>query len=83
MTLAWKVMLPLGLLNLAAIAVWTEYGPRFAAQLGIMPTALAVALGWLTLVIGWVGAALVSPLHSDNRPQFSVGPWTAERRLVP
>ena len=83
MTLAWKVMLPLGLVNLAALAVWSEYGPRLAAQLGIMPTALAVVLGWLTLVIGWVGAARVSPLHFDNRPQFSVGPWTPERRLVP
>ena len=26
MNLAWKVMLPLGLVNLVAVAVWVEYG---------------------------------------------------------
>jgi len=81
MTLAWKVMLPLGLVNLVAVAVMAEYAERLAPQLGISTTALVVLCGWLVLILGWVGAAAVAPLHSDNRPQSVVRPWLAERSL--
>jgi NADH-quinone oxidoreductase subunit H len=34
MALAWKVVLPLGLVNVILTAVWVEYGPRLASWLG-------------------------------------------------
>jgi NADH-quinone oxidoreductase subunit H len=69
MALAWKVMLPLGLVNLLALAVLGEYAPRLAERWGVSPSLLLAAGGWGVLVLAWVAAALWAPLHSENRPQ--------------
>ena len=61
MALAWKVMLPLGMINLAAVAVLDEFGHG-------QPAAVAIAAGWLVAIASWVGVALASPLITDNRP---------------
>ena len=39
MSLAWKVMLPLGMVNLVMVAVWVEYGGRLAARAGLSAAA--------------------------------------------
>jgi NADH-quinone oxidoreductase subunit H len=70
MNLAWKVMLPLGLLNLVAIAVVVEMA--HVRQLENMPVSLwtMVGVGWGVAFAGWILAALLAPLHTDNRPRM-------------
>jgi NADH-quinone oxidoreductase subunit H len=80
MALAWKVMLPLGLVNLVAVAVMVEYGLRTGGEPNVSWLVLIVG-GWVVAVVGWVGAAMASPLHSDNRPRINPQQFDAERRI--
>ena len=72
MSLAWKVMLPLGLVNLVAIACFTEYGPTWAAALKLQPWVVALIVGWGVLLVGWLTTSLAAPLHDDNSPRANV-----------
>lgn len=65
MALAWKIMLPLGILNLVAVAVVQEFtkSDSFNGQL------VAVAVGWTVLIGGWLMVAISNPLVTDNRPR--------------
>lgn len=67
MVLAWKVMLPLGLVNLVLVAVLTEFEAELTARLG---TVGLVAVSWGIAIAALVLAALLAPLRSDNRPQL-------------
>lgn len=69
MTLAWKVMLPLGLVNLVVVGVWAGYGDRLAERLGVSATAAMAAVGWIGLGVSWVVVTLLAPTASDNRPR--------------
>ncbi len=69
MDLAWKVMLPLGLWNFAAVAVLLEFGDHVQAASGIDSRLLLVAGGWAVLAAGWVYTAVASPFQTDNRPR--------------
>jgi NADH-quinone oxidoreductase subunit H len=74
MNLAWKVMLPLGLVNLVAVAIVLETQHASGAD---SPGSvwLAVGVGWGVALAAWIGAALFAPLHTDNRPRFdALGP---------
>ncbi len=75
MSLAWKVMLPLGLLNLVAVAVATEYMQSAG-------TWAVAGWGWLVLLVGWFGAAMAAPLHDDNRPSQHSREFDVEEELV-
>ncbi len=78
MNLAWKVMLPLGLVNLAATAALVEY----RAQTGWNGNPLFyIAFGWILAIVGWVVAAIFSPLTPDNRPRVTMSGFDAEREL--
>lgn len=74
MGLAWKVMLPLGLVNLVGLAVWIEFGrPRFSGASEWIAMAIG---GWVLLVASWLVATLLLPAASDNRPR--PGPAAAD-----
>ena len=81
MALAWKVMLPLGLVNLVAVAILSEV--RDAAD-GVyviswgMEAAL-IAAGWIVAVVAWVAAGLIAPAHGDNRPRMELRPGIVPR----
>src|SRR4051812_14838998 len=68
LNLAWKIMLPLGLVNLVALAVLYEarhtYDPQ--GNNGTW-TAILFAGSWLTFVVAWLIATLVNPRVTDNR----------------
>ncbi len=70
MNLAWKVMLPLGLVNLVAVASIVEY--QHGRELEGLSTSvgLIVGVGWAVAIVGWIVAALSAPLHTDNRPRM-------------
>src|SRR5205085_6814625 len=63
MSLAWKVMLPLGLVNLLAVAGLVEY--QHQRSLEGLPTSpwLPIAINWLVALVGLAAAALLAPLH--------------------
>ena len=74
MNLAWKVMLPLGLVNLVGIAVWIEYGrPQFA---GAAEWIVMAICGWVLLIVGWLVTTVCVPSAPDNRPRL--GPVAAD-----
>ena len=65
MSLAWKVMLPLGLVNLVAVAMLVEYAAsRSTAKLGVARhhRRACGASRWSA----WIAAGIFAPLHSDN-----------------
>lgn len=64
MSLAWKIMLPLGILNLVAVAVVQEF-----TKPDINGTVVAIAIGWVVLIGGWLAVAISNPLVTDNRPR--------------
>ncbi len=83
MALAWLVMLPLGLVNLVAVASWLEYGPRLAGKLAWPQAGCAVLCGWGVLAAAWLVATLLIPPASDNRPRRGPIPPSFESEEIP
>ena len=73
MTLAWKIMLPLGLVNLVTLTILHEaieagwLGGLFSGSGGWFWTCV---VGWLVAIASWIVVAWISPLVTDNRPQY-------------
>lgn len=67
MNLAWKIMLPLGLVNFVAVMLLQQLKFAWGDSLG---TQLLVAvLGWAVCILAWLAAAVAGPLIADNRPR--------------
>jgi NADH-quinone oxidoreductase subunit H len=80
MALAWKVMLPLGLLNFVAVALLDELqkwfleprlGEALSSWLMVLPAALVCGAAWL--VVG-----MLAPRVSDSRPRATGSRAVAE-----
>ncbi|MGE0606520.1 MAG: NADH-quinone oxidoreductase subunit H [Pirellulales bacterium] len=71
MNLAWKVMLPLGLVNLVTVATLVEFQRPLENMLGFGATLLAVVVAWSVAFAAWMGAGTLAPLHTENRPRPS------------
>jgi NADH-quinone oxidoreductase subunit H len=75
MSLAWKVMLPLGIVNLVAVAILTEllhpqlFGQPLEARLGGWVPLLGCLTGWAVALVAWLVVAWAAPTITDNRPQ--------------
>jgi NADH-quinone oxidoreductase subunit H len=70
LNLAWKIMLPLGLVNLVAMAIFYEYRQSYGPAGPSLGWSLAIMAGsWLTFIVAWTVTALSNPLVTDNRPQ--------------
>jgi NADH-quinone oxidoreductase subunit H len=77
MNLAWKVMLPLGLVNLVALAALYELRRLGDPYEESWLWGLAVIGGsWLVAVLAWAGTSLINPRVADNRPEvpLTAGP---------
>ena len=79
MSLAWKVMLPLGLVNLFAVGVLNEM------RAGLDPKHENWSIGILSIVVSWVVCAaawfIVSwagPRIADNRPRFDLDSYEVD-----
>jgi len=68
MALAWKVMLPLGTLNLVAVAALVEFGWNVPNGRLAHPL-LAAGVMWGFSIVSLALAALFSPLSPDNAPR--------------
>ncbi len=70
MNLAWKVMVPLGMVNLVFVACWIEYAPQIVEHWRL-PQGLPMAVaGWTVLIVTWLAVTLIVPAVSDNRPKL-------------
>ncbi|MBN2024774.1 MAG: NADH-quinone oxidoreductase subunit H [Pirellulales bacterium] len=82
MALAWKVILPLGMVNLVVLVVWVEYGAKMAAALGISNIAAMAAFGWGVFAASAAVVVWLVPGEPDNRPRrgpaWQLGPTDEE-----
>ncbi len=70
MNLAWKIMLPLGLVNLVALAILFEARQvNDPDRLSTNWALLVFAGSWLTFFVAWLLTGIINPLVADNRPQ--------------
>jgi NADH-quinone oxidoreductase subunit H len=68
MNLAWKVMLPLGLVNLVALAILYEVRQvNDPGRTSFGWAVLIVAGSWVTFLVAWTITAIVNPRVADNR----------------
>jgi NADH-quinone oxidoreductase subunit H len=78
MTLAWKVMLPLGIANLVAVAILSEllhprlYGDQVRGWLGDWYGLVLCLIGWIVALLAWVVVALAAPAITDNRDRVGL-----------
>jgi NADH-quinone oxidoreductase subunit H len=82
MTLAWKVMLPLGIVNLVAVAIFDEL--RLAGWLGRSPAVAAMIVtcgGWIVALATWGLVAWVGPLMTDNRSQLALKKFAVDPQV--
>lgn len=84
MTLAWKIMLPLGLVNLIAVAVLTEakqavwWGGWFQSEAGGWLLCIA---SWVVAIASWTLVAWMGPLVTDNRPREELRKYGIDPQL--
>lgn len=71
MAFAWKVMLPLGLVNFLAVAIIEQWKSSTTATPAT--TLLSVAAAWGVAIGAWVLISLAGPLVADNRPRPEEG----------
>jgi NADH-quinone oxidoreductase subunit H len=70
MSLAWKIMLPLGLVNFVAVAVMQELKHFLASKADNLGwTLMVMVFSWGICIAAWVVAAWFNPLITDNRPR--------------
>ncbi len=73
MNLAWKAMLPLGIVNLVVLAILYEARQVNDPQsMSFGWTAVIFAGSWIAFFVAWTVMALVNPLASDNRPRRAI-----------
>lgn len=84
MNLAWKIMLPLGIVNLVAMAILYEArhfrdpgGTNVAWTVGI------IAASWGVFAAAWIIAALLNPLVTDNRPRLELSGARVDPQIQP
>ncbi len=64
MSIAWKVMLPWGMVNIVLVAI----AVASSGFLRLPEWTLAAILGWPALVAMWLLSSWVDPTQTDNRP---------------
>jgi len=79
MSLAWKIMLPLGLVNFVVIAVLQQV--QLAWGGGTKSTILCAAASWIVGLAAWVAISLAGPRVADNRPRGNIDLWEIDSQL--
>ncbi|MCC7086707.1 MAG: NADH-quinone oxidoreductase subunit NuoH [Pirellulales bacterium] len=81
MAMAWKVMVPLGLVNLIVMAVLVEYQQDLADIVGAESLWPLILISWIVTIGAWIIAGLYAPLSTDNTPRPMSMPFDAETEL--
>ncbi|MGD9128228.1 MAG: NADH-quinone oxidoreductase subunit H [Planctomycetia bacterium] len=72
MTLVWQVIIPLGLVHLVAVAVWSEYGVGWAEMLGMSYYWANAIWGWSVFIVAMIALCIFVPETTDNRPRIDL-----------
>lgn len=68
MNLAWKIMLPLGMVNFVAVAIFAELQTNFDPNGQSLVWKLGlIGAGWVVCLLAWSTVAITGPLVTDNR----------------
>lgn len=85
MSMAWKIMLPLGILNLFAVAVLYEVRQMSLGSAASSPDAMwSIILmvgGWVVFGIAWYFVSIANPLVTDNTPRIEADPAEIDAQL--
>ncbi len=83
MSLAWKIMLPLGIVNLVAVALVTEaqHLGWLGGETSLTGLLVASASGWAVVVVTSLAVAGIAPLIADNRPRTDLDPSSIDAQL--
>ncbi len=79
MALAWKVMLPLGLINFVAVATLQQVQLALTGSVG--QSWLMVPVAWVIAIVAWVGINIAAPLVADNRPRRDLDSWEIDSQV--
>jgi NADH-quinone oxidoreductase subunit H len=80
MALAWKVMLPLGLINFVAVAVIDQV-KTISGNSSPGMELLCAAAAWGVCIAAWVGISLAGPLVADNRPRLDLDAFDIDPQI--
>ena len=72
MELAWKIMIPWGLVNLVVVATWIEFGDSMAKLLGLSIPGSMAAIGWAVMLLVWIVTVAADPTGGGNQPRREV-----------
>ena len=81
MSLAWKVMLPLGVLNFLAVAILTELAAHAGPCSDDASIWIVCLVGWGVMLVGWAVVAMARPLITDNRPRAALGRFEIDSQI--
>ncbi len=81
MTLAWKIMLPLGLVNLISVAVLTELHHLGKIGVGGPGVLMMCVAGWVVAFASWMVVAWLAPMVTDNRRRLDIDPYDVDTQL--
>jgi NADH-quinone oxidoreductase subunit H len=80
MAFAWKVMLPLGLINFVAVAVIDQF-KTISGNSSPGMELLCVAVAWAVCIVAWFGISFGGPLVADNRPRTDLNPFDVDSQI--
>jgi len=72
MELAWKIMIPWGLVNLVVVASWLEFGDVLARLAGFSLSGGMAAVGWGVMLVVWIITVAADPTGGNNQPHREV-----------
>jgi NADH-quinone oxidoreductase subunit H len=81
MSLAWKIMLPLGMVNLVALAVFYEIRANISGGEGWGYEMLQAAASWVVCALAWFAVAYLRPLVTDNRARRDLNPYGIDSQV--
>ncbi len=82
MGLGWKVMLPLGLVNFVAMAIFYELRTNFDHDWTSWTWGLGViALSWGTAIVAWFVTSLSGAVMSDNAPRRNLDLYEVDSQI--
>lgn len=82
MALAWKIMLPLGLVNLVVVAILYELRVMVDPEMNSRLWDLGMmAVTWATCFFGWVAVASSGTLVTDNTPRRNLQAFDIDSQL--
>ena len=79
MAFAWKVMLPLGLVNFVAVAVFEQL-KSLSHNADSLNLVFALA-SWGVCIAAWVVISLAGPLVADNRARRDLDPYEVDSQI--